>query len=326
MKNFTFTAIFATFTFLASAQQVVVTFDSLTLPTAESFYNGSDEAGYFETQGTFFQNDYNPTYLSWSGFSYSNTTDATTAGFANQYSAFPGSGFNASSIYGVYNTYGEIDFDGKKVTVDSVKITNTTYAAISMRDGDMFAKQFGSINGADGQPDGTNGKDFLKLWIFGLDSNGVATDSLSFFLADYTSNNTADHYILDSWKNVSLGSLGEIYALSFEFESSDNGQWGMNTPAYFALDNVAYTPEVISTVSVKDIAQTEFSVYPNPFTSELNVKGGNGNLIITDVTGKIVYTASHLSQSTLDLSFLNQGMYVISMNANGVISTKLIKK
>lgn len=326
MKNFTFTAIFATFTFLASAQQVVVTFDSLTLPTAESFYNGADEAGNFDTQGAVFQNDYNTTYSSWTGFSYSNMTDVTTAGFTNQYSAFPGSGFNASSIYGVYNTYGEIDFDGKKVKIDSMKITNTTYAAISMRDGDMFAKQFGSINGADGQPDGTNGKDFFKLWIFGLDSNGVATDSLSFFLADFTSNNTSDHYILDTWKNVSLGSLGEIYALSFELESSDNGQYGMNTPAYFALDNLAYTPEVISTVSVKDIAQTEFSVYPNPFASELNVKGGNGNLTITDVTGKVVYTASHLSQSTLDLSFLNQGMYVISMNANGVISTKLIKK
>lgn len=326
MKNFTFTAIFATFSFFASAQQVVVDFENLPLPAVDTFYNGSDEAGYFEIQGTIFENNYNTTYLSWTGFSYSNTTDVTTAGSTNQYSAFPGSGCNSSSVYGVYNSDGLIDFDGKKVTVDSMKITNTTYAAISMRDGDMFAKQFGSINGADGQPDGTNGKDFFKLWIFGLDSNGVATDSLSFFLADFTSNNVNDHYILDTWKNVSLGSLGEVYSLSFELESSDNGQYGMNTPAYFALDNLAYTPVVPSAVSVQDIAQTEFSVYPNPFTSELNVKGGNGILTITDVTGKVVYTASHSSQSTLDLSFLNQGMYVISVNANGVISTKLIKK
>lgn len=325
MKNFTFTAIFATFTLFASAQQVVVDFESLTLP-AESFYNGSDEAGYFETQGAFFQNDFDMTYSSWSGFSYSNTTDVTTAGYTNQYSAFPGSGFNSSAIYGVYNSDGVIDFDGEKVTVDSMKITNTTYVGISMRDGDMFAKKFGSVNGAGGQPDGTNGKDFLKLWIFGLDSSGYITDSLSFFLADFTSNNTADHYILDSWKNVSLGSLGEVYGLYFELESTDNGQWGMNTPAYFALDNLAYSPEVISTVAVKDIAQNEFSVYPNPFTDALTIVGGTGDLSISDLTGKIVYTSSHAMESNLDLSFLNAGMYVISINQNGAISTKMINK
>ena len=119
------------------------------------------------------------------------------------------------------------------------------------------------------------------------------------------------------------GSLGEVYGLSFGFESTDNGEWGMNTPAYFALDNLAYTP---NTVSVKDIAQNEFAVYPNPFTADLNVVGGNGALTITDLTGKVVYTAAHLTESNIDLSFLNQGMYVISVNNNGAISTKMIKK
>lgn len=322
MKNFTFTAIFTTFCFAVSAQ-TIVDFESLPLTTPETFYNGSDEAGFFATQGARFENSYTVAYSSWSGFAYSNTTDITTAGFMNQYSAFPGSGANASLKYGVFTQAGKLTFQGVKVIVDSLKVTNTTYAGISMRDGDAYAKKFGSINGADNLPDGTDGKDFFKLWIFGLDSNNLKIDSVSFLLADFTSNNATEHYILNTWKNVSLTSLGSVYGLSFEFESTDNGIYGMNTPAYFALDNMAYKT---STLSTNAIAQNEFAVYPNPFTSELNVKGGNGDLTITDLTGKVVYIASHVTESTIDLSFLKQGMYVLSVNNNGTISTKMIKK
>lgn len=323
MKNFTFTAIFASFFMTASAQQIVVNFESLPLTSAETFYNGSDEAGFFETQGARFENVFNTQYNSWGGFAYSNTTDITTAGFANQYSSFAGSGANASSIYAVYNPTGNILFNGVKVIADSLKITNATYAALSMKDGDSFAKQFGSVNGADGLPDGTEGKDFFKLWIYGLDQNNLKLDSVSFMLADFTSNNATDHYILNTWKNVPLASLGEVYGLSFAMESTDNGEWGMNTPAYFTMDDLAYTPQ---TVSVNELAKNEVSVYPNPFSTELNIVGGKGELTIADLTGKVVYSAAHSTESNLDLSFLNKGIYVLSINQNGEISTKLIKK
>lgn len=322
MKNFTFTAIFATFCFAASAQ-TIVDFESLPLPAAETFYNGSDEAGFYATQGVRFENSFTVAYNSWSGFAYSNMTDTITDGFMNQYSSFAGSGANSSSKYGVFAQDGKLSFQGMKVIVDSIKVTNTTYAAISMRDGDAFSKKFGSPNGADNLPDGTDGRDYFKLWIFGLDTNNVKTDSVSFFLADFTSTNFNVHYILKSWRNVSLTSLGAVYGLSFELESTDNGIYGMNTPAYFALDNLAYKP---ATLSTDKLTQNEFAVYPNPFTSELNVKGGNGELTITDLTGKVVYTASHFTESNIDLSFLKQGMYVISVNNNGAISTKMIKK
>lgn len=87
--------------------QRVVDFEDLILPS-ESFYNGSDGAGGFTSQGTFFNNSYNPQYDSWFGWSYSNTTDTTTPGFTNQYSAYPGEGFNGSSNYAV----GYVNFAG----------------------------------------------------------------------------------------------------------------------------------------------------------------------------------------------------------------------
>jgi hypothetical protein len=37
-----------------------------------------------------------------------------------------------------------------------------------MRDGDMFSKQFGTNVNASGVEDGTNGKDFFKIWAHQL--------------------------------------------------------------------------------------------------------------------------------------------------------------
>jgi len=89
-------------------------------------------------------------------------TDTITAGWGNQYSSVTGSGANNSATYGVYYPQGSITSNGWLV-FDSIKLTNTTYAALSMRDGDAFAKKFGDTVDANGAVDGTNGEDFLKV-------------------------------------------------------------------------------------------------------------------------------------------------------------------
>ena len=78
----------------------LVTFEDLGLP-ANSYWNGSNNAGGFTSGGVAFGNSYNATYQSWDGWAYSSKTDTTTAGYANQYSAITGKGANGSSTYGV---------------------------------------------------------------------------------------------------------------------------------------------------------------------------------------------------------------------------------
>ena len=54
---------------------------------------------------------------------------------------------------------------------------------------------------------------------------------------------TKDFYLAQNgeyvvgWTYVDLSELGEIDGLTFEMSSSDTGTYGMNTPAYFAMDN-----------------------------------------------------------------------------------------
>jgi hypothetical protein len=214
------------------AQRVVVNFEDLTL-APNSFYNGSDGAGGFTSRCAFFNNSYNPTFDSWSGWSYSNTTDTTTPGVPNQYSAYTGGGFNSEN-YGVAFTFSPgnayINLP-KGFTPQSIRITNTTYAALSMLNGDQFAKKFGGASG--------NDPDFFLLTITGLDASNNTVGIVQFYLADYRFANNSKDYIVNEWQRVNLSSLEGATKLSFALTSSDNDpQFGLNTPAYFAIDNL----------------------------------------------------------------------------------------
>lgn len=209
-----------------------------------SYWNGVDESGGFTSGGVWFPNTYTVTvtqtgtWTSWDGWAYSNTTDVTTAGFANQYSAYTGSGYNASATYGIaYQSFpGSISIqnipDGQLL---GAYITNTTYAALSMLQGDSFAKKFGGQSG--------NEEDWLLLTITGKNTAGDDVGTVDFYLADYRFADNDLDYVLSDWTWVDLSSLGAAGATTLEFEisSSDIGDWGMNTPGYFALDHLTLT-------------------------------------------------------------------------------------
>ena len=173
----------------------------------------------------------------WNGFAYSNTTDTTTPGNGNEISAYAGGGAVNSANYAVAYAGGasapRIEFDVPSL-LQSAMLTNTTYTGLSMRDGDFFAKKFGGDSGTDA--------DFLLLTITGRDAANVSTGTVDFYLADFRSNDPAEDYILDVWTMVNLSSLGLVSALEFSFASSDVGQFGINTPVYFALDNIQAVP------------------------------------------------------------------------------------
>jgi hypothetical protein len=176
-----------------------------------------------------------------SGWSYSNITDTMTTGSSNQYSAFAKGGVNSTENYAICNISGDyrvFRVDGGIFEPTSVQATNATYTATSMRDGDMFAAQFGDVSNASG------GLDSLVLSVYALGADSTRNgDSVNFYLSDFTDGNSL---IVDTWENVDLSSLGSVYGLSFGLTSSDVGMFGMNTPAYFAID------ELVSNVETAD--------------------------------------------------------------------------
>lgn len=208
-----------------------------TLPP-DSYWNGAPNNGpnTFTSGGFVFHNYYDGAWGVWDGFAYSNKTDTTTPGWLNQYSAITGAGANGSSTYAVsfVNVWGslpKIEVPAG-VSLVSAQVTNTTYAYYSMLQGDQFAKMFGGDSG--------NDPDWFKLVIFGKDLADQLLGQIEFYLADFRFDDHSQDYIVNTWQTVDLTPISDARILEFWLDSSDVGAWGMNTPAYFALDNLVF--------------------------------------------------------------------------------------
>ena len=220
------------FSLKINSQNNVADFENLSL-SPESYWDGSDLSGIhnnsmfttiFSSGDYNFSNIYDTTWGSasgyWSsGWVYSNMTDSTTSGFTNQYSAKAGGGHPIGGAnYAIGKPNSTIVFNNPDGL--AINITNSTYAANSMRDGDAFAKKF------------TNAyQDYFKLHIYGY-FNGSITDSTEFYLADFTHADSSLDYIVTDWQYVEL-LPGPYDSVRFNLSSSDVGAFGMNTPAYF---------------------------------------------------------------------------------------------
>jgi hypothetical protein len=224
---------------VTSAAQALYTvdFEDLGIP-AESFVEGA--SGDIVSAGVMFENGHDTAFgpYSW-GFAASNTTDGTTAGPGNQYSASTGIGADGSPTYGVF--YQDTWMPEKRIVLPEtsllrgVDVTNTAWARTSMLEGDQFAKKFGGVSGDD--------EDWFLLTVTGYDAVGGTTGTVDFYLADYRFVDNALDYIYVSWRYVDLTSLGLVKEIGVALSSSDTGSFGMNTPAYFALDNLSIVPE-----------------------------------------------------------------------------------
>lgn len=284
------------------AAQSVVDFDELTLDsesrwvgpdpygeTVEGLY-GPETRGEFASHGVAFGNTVELTYNTWSGFAYSNESDNTTPGFGNQHSAITGDGRGAGAdnyalAFASSTLSGTIDAAALEALptiaipfgrrVESVWITNTTYTALSMRDGDSFAKKFGGASGDD--------PDWFKATAYGIDAEGAILEtSVDFYLADFRSANNAEDYIVADWTEWDLSPLSGAASLHFNFASSDVAPWGLNTPAYFAMDdltlNIETTPGDYNLDGLVDAA--DYTVWRDALdtTTPRRGAGADGNL------------------------------------------------
>ena len=180
------------------------------------------------------------TYTTWSRTAYSRQTDNTLTGPEGQFVAMPAEGANDSEVYAIVNGKDTISFEYETGTLpQSIQITNNAYAYYSMKNGDQFAKKFGGVEGTD--------PDYFKVIITGLDEENNEISSLEVYLADFRSDDGNEDYILDSWEKVDLTPLGTVNKLAFSLESSDVGDYGMNTPAYFVFDELVVEPVTVET-------------------------------------------------------------------------------
>lgn len=113
----------------------------------------------------------------------------------------------------------------------------------------------------------------------------------------------------------SVEEFGNLQAIVFVEDDTKKEVWqSQSTAAVFPLN--------VKTVSTNN----QFNVYPNPAQSNFVIEFNNetsGSIRIVDVNGKEVYTTAINSMNqTIDCSNLNNGLYFVQIEANGVITSQ----
>lgn len=116
--------------------------------------------------------------------------------------------------------------------IGDVEVCNTSYVYGVIKNGNDFSQ---ALEGAKG---------WFKVLAYGYDAAGKMTagSPVEYYICNY-SDNAPRKAIDNDWEDWNLSKLGAVNRVVFNFEGSDSGEWGLNTPAYVAMDNIEiYAP------------------------------------------------------------------------------------
>ncbi|WP_235297636.1 T9SS type A sorting domain-containing protein [Portibacter marinus] len=301
---------------LADFENYNIGVDSALIDAGEA---GVFESGEITLKNNFFESEFGDYFTDWA---ISSMTDTLTEGNSNSTSAFAGSG-HQSDTYAVASAFNPVKIGLNQNTsasgFSSLYLTNSTYTALSMLNGDAFAKRFGGETGED--------PDFLKLTIKTILDGVISSDSIDFYLADYRFEDHSLDYVVKDWTFVDISALGQADSLVFSLSSSDVGAFGMNTPAFFCMDDVAVQMQS-ATFDAERPDAIDLKIYPNPARDQITLKTDVKtirNIQILDQGGKIVSEING-EQQQINIDRLKAGVYYLQViSAQGVAIQKLIK-
>ncbi|WP_252755788.1 DUF4465 domain-containing protein, partial [Phocaeicola vulgatus] len=90
-------------------------------------------------------------------------------------------------------------------------------------------------------------KGWFKVVFVALDATGKPTGKeVEYYLANFDSSKDAEsglaNQIRTGWSQVDLSGLGDsVCTVAINFKGSDSSAYGLNTPAYVAIDDIDVT-------------------------------------------------------------------------------------
>lgn len=214
---------------------------SMALSSTDSVYLGTDKSNqYGDPQYPYYRQDITidpfvltHSFASWGmgeGFTFTSCTNDTLAGSSNL-SAITKAGVKTNAYFTAYTGglgYGvaaEISFkDGAAYNAKECYVTNCVSAYLAIKDQNP---------GPMGTVKKWTAQDKFTLTIKGFNGENE-TGTIEFLLADGLD-------IVSTWQQVDLTKLGKVTKIQFSLSSTDVGQWGINTPLYFCLDQLTVT-------------------------------------------------------------------------------------
>ena len=161
---------------------------------------------------------YGGTYVT--GAVVTNITDTTFKDYTDAYKSIAG-GAKGGKNYVVWYEDG-LSGNAIKLKTPAVVpgyVCNNVYAYNSITKGDAIA----------GDPFGDD--DWFMLSIGGMLDGKMVNTQVDFYLAKGKN-------VVTDWTYVDLSQLGKVDAIFFTLSGSKTGDWGLNTPTYFCIDNL----------------------------------------------------------------------------------------
>lgn len=203
----------------------------------DSTYNDSGMCQFIYTNGARFMLSHLPSQdsyggMSWEGFTVSKVSQDT----ANVFGCVANGGLagvGTPYVIGYYSSWitESLRYSSNIILFDQEYYPEYVY--ICQNSNTMEAITNGGVFNARAFTE----NDTLALIISALNSGMEETKSITYYLAvDGEKNN--------GWIKVPLTALGQAAGLSFRMTTTDIGQFGENTPMYFALDGLTVNTEI----------------------------------------------------------------------------------
>ena len=312
--------------------QTVADFENLTLGT-DTFYENHNGDSWMTPNATF-RYAWDTTYNLWdAGFAYTNKNNISNGTYTNLYGAITGKGYNNSNNYvtasqGYFGEQMRIKLNPTEKSVLGFFVTNSTYGYKTMLNGGGPARAFGdTLHTHSGLTPG-NYPDWFKLTVFAYKNGTKKTDTVEFYLADYRFADNTKDYIVNTWNWVDCSTLGNVDSLSFKLYSSDTGNFGINNPTYFCIDNFSTSSSIITGLTASS-DDNGLQAYPNPFNTVITVHGQTPltQITIRDIAGKVVHEETMQEAiARIDLSVLQTGVYLLEVRSENNLTVKRIIK
>lgn len=214
----------------------------------DSTYNDSGICQLIYTNGTRFMLSHLPSQdsyggMSWEGFTISKVSQDT----ANVFGCVANGGLagvGTPYVIGYYSSWITVSLGYSSNIILFDQEYYPEYVYICQNSNTMEAITNGGVFNARAFTE----NDTLALIISALNSGMEETKSITYYLAvDGEKNN--------GWIKVPLTALGQAAGLSFRMTTTDIGQFGENTPMYFALDGLTVNTEIATALPQVAIQQ-----------------------------------------------------------------------
>ena len=210
-------------------------------PWEYEYWNGGFAISNFHntTQGDYL----NQCSVYWPNGGHSGNNFAVAFGYSDSYNDTGATYDKCAKIYltdatgyRVITEDSPVEGTAKYGRFNSVWVCNTTYTYLVMKDVNSFTQ--GSLQTQNG---------WFKVVFIALNANGQATGTkVEYYLANFDSSKNLEsgltNTIRTGWNQVDLSDLGEnVCTIAINFEGSDSSAYGLNTPAYIAIDDINVT-------------------------------------------------------------------------------------